>query len=347
MSSSLVTGGTGFVGLYLVKLLLERGHRVHATVRSLRNKAKCKPLLDLQNQFPDSLHLFEADLMTTDSFTQAMQGCRVVYHVASPFLVPDQIKDGFKDCVEPALQGTKNVLKSVNGTESVRRVVLTSSVSAMFGDNADVMKTPNKTLDESCWNQSSSVTHYPYAYSKAVAEREAWKMHDAQGRWSLVVINPGLIVGPSLTPESISGSLHMLEAMYKGDNRMGVADLSYPVADVRDVAEAHVKVGEDESRNGRFIISGDRTISLLEMAGFVRSVHRDPKALPSRNLPRLMVYAVGPFIGISKKWSTANLSIPFKVDNCKSIQELGLKYRPVSESFQAHYRSWEAANPRH
>ncbi|KAH7247259.1 dihydroflavonol-4-reductase [Fusarium redolens] len=341
MSTCLVTGGTGFVGLYVIKLLLERGHKVHTTVRSLKNKSKCKPLLDLQAQCPGQLHLFEADLMKLGSFAEAMKGCQVVYHVASPFLLPDQIKDGFKDCVEPALQGTKNVLESVNETESVQRVVLTSSVSATYGDNADVLKAPNQTLTELCWNESSSVNHYPYAYSKLVAEREAWKMHDLQTRWSLVVINPGLIVGPSLTPDSVSGSLHLLEAMYLGDNRMGVADLSYPVADVREVAEAHVKAGEDTSLKGRFIVSGDRAIPLLEMAGFVRPIHKNPKALPCWNLPTLMVYAAGPFIGVSKKWSSANLSTPFKVDNTRSIRELGLKYRPIEESFQAHYKSWE------
>ncbi|EGU86616.1 hypothetical protein HZS61_011311 [Fusarium oxysporum f. sp. conglutinans] len=166
-------------------------------------------------------------------------------------------------------------------------------------------------------------------------------MHDLQTRWSLVVINPGLIVGPFLTPDSVSGSLHLLEAMYRGDNRMGVADLSYPVADVREVAEAHVKAGEDTSLKGRFIVSGDRAIPLLEMAGFVRPIHKNPKALPCWNLPTLMVYAAGPFIGVSKKWSSANLSTPFKVDNTRSIRELGLKYRPIEESFQAHYKSWE------
>lgn len=127
MSVSLVTGGTGFVALHVIKLLLERGHTVHATVRDLKSKAKCKPLLDLQAQYPGRLHLLEADLMKSGSFKQAMQGCDVVYHIASPFLVPAQIKDGFKDCVEPALQGTKSVLQSANETETVQRVVLTSS----------------------------------------------------------------------------------------------------------------------------------------------------------------------------------------------------------------------------
>jgi nucleoside-diphosphate-sugar epimerase len=125
--TALVTGGTGFIALYVVKLLLKHGHHVHTTVRSLANKKKCKSLLELQTQYPDKLTLFEADLLSHGSFFQAMQGCDTVYHIASPFLVPQQIKDGMKDCVEPALNGTRNVLVSVNDTESVRRVILTSS----------------------------------------------------------------------------------------------------------------------------------------------------------------------------------------------------------------------------
>ena len=127
MSTALVTGGTGFIAIYVVKLLLERGSSVHATVRRLDDSKKSQPLLALQAEFPGKLEIFQADLLKDGSFNQAMQGCDVVYHVASPFLVPSQIKDGMKDCVEPALKGTRTVLESANRTESVKRVVLTSS----------------------------------------------------------------------------------------------------------------------------------------------------------------------------------------------------------------------------
>lgn len=127
MTKALVTGGTGFIGAHVVKVLLERGHTVHTTVRSLNNQNKLKCLFDLQSAHPERLFLFEANLLQTGTFQKAMEGCEVVYHVASPFMVPQQIKDGQKEIVEPALKGTKNVLDSVNGVESVKRVVLTSS----------------------------------------------------------------------------------------------------------------------------------------------------------------------------------------------------------------------------
>ncbi|THW00136.1 cinnamoyl-CoA reductase [Aureobasidium pullulans] len=228
MSTALVTGGTGFIGIYVIKLLLERGDRVHTT-----------------NAYPGKLHLFQADLLKEGSFAQAMQGCDIIHHVASPFLVPQQIKDGMKDIVEPAIKGTQNVLSTANQTESVKRIVLTSSIAAMYGDSADILHYDNATLTESHWNTTSTATSSAYSYSKVAAEREAWKICHAQSRWDLIAINPGLVIGPSLTPESASGSLHVLEAMYKGDNKMGAPELHYPIVDVREVAEAHVRAGVD------------------------------------------------------------------------------------------------------
>lgn len=360
MSTALVTGGTGFIGLYVVKLLLEQDHRVHTTVRSLKDHTKCRPLLDLQAVFPDKLRLFEGDLMKDGSFSEAMKGCDTVYHVASPFLVPQQIKDGLKECVEPALNGTRNVLHSVNKTESVNRVVLTSSseshlfsaylcllslpVAAVYGDSSEILRMENSTLSAKYWNKTSSVTNNPYSYSKVVAEREAWQMCDAQKRWDLVVINPGLVVGPSLSSASASGSLYMLEAMYRGENKMGTPELHYPVADVRDVAEAHIRAGENIAAEGRYIIGSEQSLSLLDMANLVRPVHNQPKLLPTKNLPKLLVYAAGPFIGVSMKWVSGNIGIGYKVDRSKSVKDLGTPYRPLEETFRDHYAAWVASN---
>jgi dihydroflavonol-4-reductase len=122
-----VTGGSGFIALELVSQLLQKGYVVHATVRSLANEKKVAPLRALQAKNEGKLELFEADLLKPGSFDAAIKGCTVVFHVASPFLAPEQIKNGQKELIEPALQGTRNVLAAVNAADSVRRVVLTSS----------------------------------------------------------------------------------------------------------------------------------------------------------------------------------------------------------------------------
>ncbi|THY16692.1 cinnamoyl-CoA reductase [Aureobasidium pullulans] len=282
-------------------------------------------------------------LLKEGSFAQAMQGCDIVHHVASPFLVPQQIKDGMKDIVEPAIKGTQNVLNTANQTESVKRIVLTSSIAAMYGDSADILHHDNATLTESHWNTTSTATSSAYSYSKVAAEREAWKICHAQSRWDLIAINPGLVIGPSLTPESASGSLHMLEAMYKGDNKMGAPELRYPIADVREVAEAHVRAGVDAAAKGRYIVASERSVSQLEMANLVRPYHKKPDVLPKKNLPKFMIYLAGPFMGVSMKWVSRNIGIGYKVDNRRSVEELGIVYRSKAETMRDHYNAWVEA----
>src|SRR5438477_4966332 len=135
----LVTGGSGFVASHLINQLLAGGDSVHTTVRSLSSARKVLPLTELQQQFPGRLQVFEADLLRPGSFDAAMRGCTVVYHVASPFMLPEKIKNGRQQMLEPALLGTQNVLASVNAIPTVRRVVFTSTVGAIFGDYIDVM----------------------------------------------------------------------------------------------------------------------------------------------------------------------------------------------------------------
>lgn len=202
----------------------------------------------------------------------------------------------------------------------------------------------NSTLSEDYWNTTSTESYSPYSYSKLVAEREAWKICEAQNRWDLVVINPGLVLGPLLTSDSSSGSLFMLDAMYKGEYRSGAPELHYPVADVRDVAEAHIKAGKSLSAKGRYIVAGDRSICLLDMANYVRGIHSKPESLPTRNIPKLLVFAAAPFMGLSMKWVLRNIGIPFKVNNNKSIRELGISYRPAEEVLKDHYLSWQNQN---
>ena len=88
--------------------------------------------------------------------------------------------------------------------DSVERVVLTSSCAAIYGDADECEHAPNNTLTEAIWNNTSSPSHQPYSYSKTIAEREAWKLADTQMRWSLVVINPPVVLGPTVSGKSTS-----------------------------------------------------------------------------------------------------------------------------------------------
>ncbi|MFF3334602.1 NAD-dependent epimerase/dehydratase family protein [Streptomyces sp. NPDC002888] len=336
----LVTGGSGFVAAHLVRELLERGYRVRTTVRGTANAAKTGPLRTMGAHHPGRLEIFEADLLREGSFDEAMKGCAVVFHVASPFLMPEKIKDGRRDVVAPALLGTRNVLASVERTETVGRVVFTSTVGAIFGDYSDVLDMDDRILSEKYFNTTSTVENNPYHYAKTIAERAAWEAEAAQDRWRMVSVNPGLILGPSLTPASDSGSLFLLDELLKGYFCYGAPDFSFTTADVRDVALAHIAAAEHPEAHGRYIVAAQEMTSFHQMARILLGHHPRNLRLPRTALPHWPVRLLGPAFGLTQDYIRKHLGIRFHVDNTRSVTELGLTYRPIEETLVDHYRSW-------
>lgn len=196
-------------------------------------------------------------------------------------------------------------------------------------------------LHESYFNESSSATHNPYHYSKVVAEKEAWKIQKSQSRWDMVAICPGLVLGPSLTTGSDSGSLFLLDELFSGQLWFGVPDLSFCTVDVREVVTAHIKAAEVASASGRYIICHKEMTTFLEISKDVRSQAKS-WTLPRHQLPNFLVRVVGPLFGLTRKWIRANLGVRFSVDNKRGIKELGVSYRPLTETLDDHYKSWVA-----
>lgn len=126
----LVTGAGGFIAMHVIDKFVREGYRVRGTVRSLDDKGK---IASLRKIAPESkLELVEADLLNPSSWSEAMRNVTVVVHVASPF--PSQPPADEMDVIRPALDGTLNVLREAfNNRYTVRRVVLTSSTIAIFG----------------------------------------------------------------------------------------------------------------------------------------------------------------------------------------------------------------------
>lgn len=345
-SKVLVTGGTSYIGSRVVLRLLEAGYTVHTTVRRLSHTRKLQPLVAMQEKYPGRLELFEANLLRPGAFEEPMRGCATVHHVASPFKLPEHIKDGQTEMLEPALDGVRNVLDAVTKTESVTRVILTSTIGAIAGDYADVLdKMKDGVMSEAYFQNSSSLTHNPYHYSKVESEKEAWRVFEQQGavkRWTLVALCPGLVLGPSLVPyaESESGSLRLLHDMMKGELWFGAPKLNFCLVDVREVAEAHLQAMEKPETHGRYIIARHEMTSYLEIANVLRPIHRKPLLLPKYETPTVAVRLIGWAFGLTQYWIRRNMDIRFKVDNSRSIQELGISYRPVDEMITEHYRSW-------
>lgn len=334
----LVTGATGYVAGWLVRLLLEKGITVHAAVRDPDNKNKIDHLLQLAKKTKGKLKFFKTDLLEEDSYTKAMKGCELVYHTASPFT--SKIKDPEKDLLNPAKLGTRNVLQSANLVKTVKRVVVTSSCAAIYGDNIDLQSTLGNIYTEEIWNTSSSLHHQAYSYSKVMAEKEAWSIQQQQKRWDLVVINPSLVIGPALNLDSItSESFNILKQFGDGSIKPGVPNLGIGVVDVRDLAFAHFQAGFLPKASGRHIVSGYNT-SLLEMAKALVPSFGEKYPLPRRELPKWIIWLVGPLLNknLTREFIKKNVGYPFIADNSKSIEQLKVTYRPLQESMEDTFR---------
>lgn len=325
----MITGATGFVAGWVVSRLLQNGHTVHAPIRSPENPGKTKYLDQLADKFPGNIKYFKADLLDEGSYDEAMRGCELVIHTASPFSL--DIDDPQKDLVDPALGGTRNILRSAQRTPSVKRVVLTSSCAAIYGDNKDLQQLPHHTITEEHWNETSSLDHQPYSYSKTVAEREAWKIAGEQTQWDLVVINPSLVIGPGINPHASSESFTIIQQMGDGTMKMGTIDLEIGCVDVRDVADAHYNAGFDPEASGRHILSGEN-YSFLQLAKDLRDHYGDQYPFPKKTLPKWLVWLVGPMQGMARKAVSRNIGYPWRADNSKSKAELNIVYGPIKQA---------------
>ncbi len=332
----LVTGATGYVAGWVVARLLDEGLTVHATVRNASNTERLAYLQALADASEGAIRFFEADLLKPGSFAEAMEGCSTVFHIASPYII--EVKDPQKELIEPALEGTRNVLEQANATPTVTRVVVTSSCAAVFGDAADLADTPNGVFTEEVWNTTSSPTHQPYSYSKTVAEKEAWKIHDAQDRWKLVVVNPAGVFGPGQRIHGGAESFSIFEQMGDGTFSAGLADFRIGIVDVRDLADAHLRAAFLPEASGRYILSGHDS-GFIEMAGILRE--RFPSyPIGSRVLPKWLLWLVGPMANsaFTRKVVSRNIGHPWKADNRKSRDELGITYRPLAETVTEHFQ---------
>ena len=330
----MVTGATGYVAGELIKKLLENGITVHCTVRDPTDTNKLQHLKDLESELPGKIIFFKSDLMEEGSFTESMQGgVSIVFHTASPFNM--KVTDHQKGFIDPALKGTRNVLNSVNQTESVKRVVLTSSCAAIYGDIKDIQKYPNKIMTEDIWNTTSTPTYNPYGYSKTIAEKEAWDMSKKQNRWKLVVINPCLVLGPSLSKIPTSGTFDVLNQLADGSMKSGAPPLEIGSVDVKDVAEAHFKAAYVESANGRNILY-NKSLSLLDMAKIIKNKFGDDWALPKGEAPKWLIWLIGPLMDktLTRKMVSNNFKHPWRADNSKSIKELGIEYTPIEKCIE-------------
>ncbi|CAI0455045.1 unnamed protein product [Linum tenue] len=275
-----VTGASGFIASWLVKLLLQHGYTVKASVRDPIDEKKTAHLLGLDGA-KERLQLFKAELLEEGSFDSAIEGCSGVFHTASP--VSFSAADPQAEIIDPAVKGTLNVLKSCAKSPSVKRVIVTSSTASIFYTGKPVNK--DSVADETWFSDPEHCKDLKiwYQLSKTLAEIAAWDFAKENGV-DMVTIHPGLVIGPFLQP-SLSFSVEVILNLVNGNKSSPLSHFS--VVDVRDVAEAHIKAFETPSASGRYCLV-ESSVPLSQVLGILHKLYP--------TLPLSDKYLLGPFL---------------------------------------------------
>ncbi|XP_028761637.1 vestitone reductase-like isoform X4 [Neltuma alba] len=242
-----VTGGTGFIGSWLVKRLLEDGYSVNTTVRSNPEHKKDVSFLTNLPGASQRLRILKADLSEPESFKEAIEGCIGVFHVATPLDFEE--KEPEEIVTKRSIDGALGILKACLTSKTVKRVVYTSSASAV-----DYLGKEDEVKDESSWTdvdllRTSKTFGWSYAVSKTLTEKAVLTFGEQNGL-DVVTLIPTFVVGPFICPNlpgSVGSALFFLPGM-KGPYRYQQT----PMVHVDDVARAHIFLLEHPNPKGRY-----------------------------------------------------------------------------------------------
>lgn len=323
--TSLVTGGTGFVGSHIVRQLVSAGRPVRVLVRPTSQMTALQGV---------AFERAEGDLRDAASLDRAMQGVEFVYHAAADYRLwsrhPEEIYDA-------NVGGTRRILEAANRA-GVRRIVYTSTV-ATIAVPQDGGALPN---EDSPANLEQMVGHYKR--SKFLAEREA--LAAAAAGAPVVIVNPTAPVGPGDWKPTPTGRI-LLDFM--NGKMPAYVDTGLNLAAVEDVAAGHLLAAE-KGRAGERYILGARNMTLKEILDALA-------AITGRSAPRVRLpHAVALAAGYADEW-VARLSgreprIPVEgvkmsrhrmfVASDKAARELGYHHGPVEKALERAVRWYES-----
>ncbi|MEZ5251362.1 MAG: NAD-dependent epimerase/dehydratase family protein [Ilumatobacteraceae bacterium] len=237
-STIAVTGAAGFIGGWVVRDLLDRGHRVRACVRDASDDTKVGFLRAMHPHASGRLTLHEADLDRPGCFDDVFRGCDGVAHVSHVSTYDD---------AEYVQRTCDHIVASVERSGSVRRVVVTSSVAAVISE-ADITELVRRPVcDEDRYPDESNPKRTPergqgYSIGKVIAQRACADAAAASATgWDAITVCPADNVGPIQSAHQASGGpwQHLIEQMLRGRCRIFQGTGPYRpwmTVDVRDDA---------------------------------------------------------------------------------------------------------------
>lgn len=312
---TLVTGGTGFVGSAVARVLLARGHRLRLLARPGGDRSLIAGLGEV----------VEGDLRDPDSLREAVRGCRFVAHVAADYRlwVPDP-----GPMMQANVEGTRTLLLAAKQA-GVERIVYCSSVAALGLVGDGTPGTEETPVDPAAIAGA-------YKRSKYLAE-QAVRALVRDAAVPAVIVNPAAPVGPRDIKPTATGRM-VLDA---AAGRMpAFVDTGLSIVHVDDVAEGHA-LALERGRVGECYVLGGENLGMDHILAMVDDIMSRPHPrrvrVPTGALmPVAMgMEAVARVFGTEPRVTREMLAMARKrmyFSSAKAERELGWRARPAREA---------------
>lgn len=316
-ATTLVTGGTGFLGSHLVRQLIDQG------AKDLRVMATSIPdwLVDL------GVETFEGSITNAEDTKRAVEGIKEVYHLAGK--VSRERQDA-REMYEIHVEGTR-LLCDAAKSAGVKTIVLASTSGTIA-----VTKEGELTPDETYPVPLEIISRWPYYASKAYQEMAALERFNGKGL-RLVIMNPSLLLGPG--DDRLSSTKVVLDFIAKKIGAVPTGGVSF--VDARDAA-ASFQAAMKKGRHGERYLLGAANWTFNKFFGRLERLTKvsAPRfALPSR----VAITGAQLVDSFFKQWDLASPVEPGAIEmaqyfwylNCtKAARELSFRPRDPGETLQ-------------
>lgn len=321
--ATLVTGGTGLLGAYLIRNLLQKGETVVALRRS-------QPPEMLTEEERSRVEWVEGSILDIALLDEVMPRVGRVYHCAGMVSFnPSHVQRMWKTNVE----GTANMVNAAV-RHGILKMVHVSSVSALG------RKRNHQTVNEDAkWDDESNLS--AYGLTKHLAEMEVWR-GVAEGL-NAVVVNPSIILGCG---DWSKGSSAMFRNAY--EEFKWYTDGTTGLVDARDVAEVMARIMESDIHSQRFIVSAENWPYRKVFATMAEAFGKKPPSLRASPWMGAVVWRWEKLKGLlsgreplltRETAETAQMHVSF--DNSRILAALpGFRFRPLEQTINEHCREY-------
>lgn len=258
-----IIGGSGFLGSYVVHKFLETHHQVKASTRDQAQSERYQHLLELDAD--DALEISEVDVLDSAAVYELIKDSEIVVHCGTPFRFDITHEEAEELMYRPTQEGTMNIVRACQDSDSVKKLIIISSVAAINGYVPSF--DPARGREHIFTIKDEPVTHPEHPpYNQAKYRTDQWVNHYIQEHpglhFEIISLYPGLIIGKpmsDLRDSTSAGMLYLLKHHLAPNPMMEMVyqdDIDFAMVAVEDVAEAVFQAATRPNLHGkRYIIS--------------------------------------------------------------------------------------------